>query len=177
MLHANGTSNANKQSYSSKNHTYYSLLTTYIIWDNIISPRKGVAAVTFIAFTLRCSYVPVVRIKAPPLPPFLVLMCQVLPLPVHPLRPQQHPDRVGPHCQLRRHPHELPGFGGNQAATDQGHAEKAVQGNTDDAGGLLNTRIIVLVVQRQQVMEQCDANFETFLRFTLNLHFKFHIYY
>lgn len=67
-------------------------------------------------------------------------MGQVLPLPVHPLRPQQHPDRRGPHGQLRRHPHELPSFGGNQAAADQSHAEKAVQGNADDAGGLQKTR-------------------------------------
>lgn len=70
-----------------------------------------------------------------------MFVCQVLPLPVHPLRPQQHPNRGGPHGQLRRHPDELPGFGGDQAAADQSHAEKAVQGNADDAGGLQKTRI------------------------------------
>lgn len=67
--------------------------------------------------------------------PFLVFMCQVLSLPVHPLRPQQHPDRGGPYGQLRRHPDELPGFGGNQAAANQSHAEEAVQGNADGTGG------------------------------------------
>lgn len=63
-------------------------------------------------------------------------MCQVLPLPVHPLRPQQHPDRRRPHGQLRRYSDELPGFGRNQETADQSDAEKAVQGNADDAGGL-----------------------------------------
>lgn len=65
--------------------------------------------------------------------------CQVLPLPVHPLRPEHHSDHGGPHGQLRRHPDELPGFSGDQAAANQSHTEKAVQGNADDAGGLQQT--------------------------------------
>lgn len=65
---------------------------------------------------------------------FLLFICQVLPLPVHPLCPEHHSEHGGPHGQLRRHPHELPGLSGDQTAANQGHAEKAVQGNADDTG-------------------------------------------
>lgn len=61
-------------------------------------------------------------------------MCQILPLPVHPLCPGQPADHSGPYCKLRRHPDELPNFDCYQAAANQSHTEKAVQGNPDDAG-------------------------------------------